>query len=304
MHLRLSQVVERALVATSLLVVTPGWVTARADDEGFLSRLFRGGSSSSSSASSSASRPAGGGVPSGGPSSNAAGAGQPALPYAPMTGSNFGGLTTQTPVTTPPSGPSSPGQRLSPRPRTSTAVTNADPLLTRLALGRSDDGTQFGMFLQIFTDGTVIDSEGVHHLRPADLKPIVDLVQSGDLTRTHGHCGAPATDFVEYVNIVVYERRLGRLWAHSLSYSGNTQGCDHAVRHLHTTLEGLQMKLSRNTGGAQMPAGTQGTPRPLAPVGGAGSPAPLDHQPPPPAVNPGQPASGGVIPLTPVDSSR
>ena len=56
MHLRLSQVMERALVATSLLVVTPGLVTARADDDGFLSRLFRGGSSSSS-ASSSAARP-------------------------------------------------------------------------------------------------------------------------------------------------------------------------------------------------------------------------------------------------------
>ena len=90
-------------------------------------------------------------------------------------------------------------------------MTNADPLLTRLALGRSNDGSQFGMFLQIFTDGTVIDSEGVHHLRAADLKPIMDLVQSGDLTRTRGHCGAPATDFIEYVNVVVYERRLGRL---------------------------------------------------------------------------------------------
>ncbi len=45
MHLRLSQVLQRALVATSLLVVIPGPLTARADDEGFLSRLFRGGSS-------------------------------------------------------------------------------------------------------------------------------------------------------------------------------------------------------------------------------------------------------------------
>ncbi len=132
-------------------------------------------------------------------------------------------------------------------------MTNADPLLTRLALGRSDDGSQFGMFLQIFADGTVIDSEGVHHLRQADLKPILDLLQSGDLTRTRGHCGAPATDFIDYVNIVVYERRLGRLWAHTLSYSGNPQGCDHAVRHLHTTLETLQTKLSRNTAGTPAP---------------------------------------------------
>ena len=41
----------------------------------------------------------------------------------------------------------------------------ADPLLTRMALGRSNDGSQFGMFLQVFADGTVIDSEGVHHAR-------------------------------------------------------------------------------------------------------------------------------------------
>ena len=67
------------------------------------------------------------------------------------------------------------------------------------------------MFLQVFADGTVIDSEGVHRLRAADLKPIMELVQSGELTRTRGHCGAPATDFIEYVNVVIYERRLGRL---------------------------------------------------------------------------------------------
>ena len=28
--------------------------------------------------------------------------------------------------------------------------------------------------------------------------------------------------------------RLGRLQAHSFSYSGNPQGCDHVIRHLHT----------------------------------------------------------------------
>ena len=48
--------------------------------------------------------------------------------------------------------------RITPRPRVSPAVTSADPLLTRMALGRSNDGTQFGMIFQIFTDGTVIDS--------------------------------------------------------------------------------------------------------------------------------------------------
>jgi hypothetical protein len=101
------------------------------------------------------------------------------------------------------------------------------------------------MFLQVFSDGTVIDSDGVHRVSPADLKPIVESIQSGELTRVRGHCNSPSSDFLEYVHIVVFERRLGRLQAHSFSYSGNPQGCDHAVRHLHTVLEAFQVKLSR-----------------------------------------------------------
>ncbi len=123
----------------------------------------------------------------------------------------------------------------------------ADPLLTRMALGRSNDGSQFGMFLQIFADGTVIDSDGVHRLSSADLKPIVEAIQNGDLARVRGHCSTPSGDFVEHVHLVVFERRMGRLQAHSFSYSGNPQGCDHAVRHLHTVLEAVQAKLSRQT---------------------------------------------------------
>ena len=72
---------------------------------------------------------------------------------------------------------SPPGRASAPRSPT------ADPVLTRLALGRSNDGSQFGMFLQVFADGTVVDSEGVHHVRAADLKPIIDAVQSGELYR-------------------------------------------------------------------------------------------------------------------------
>jgi hypothetical protein len=288
------------VVAAIIFGAAPGQAQAQ-DDSSFLGRLFRGGSSSSSS-SSSAARPSGGNAY--GRSSNAAGGGgQTGTPYVPMTGSNYGGLS-QNPVTTPPTGATGPGQRISPRPRNSVAVTNADPLLTRLALGRSSDGTQFGMFLQVFTDGTVIDSEGVHRLRSADLKPILDVVQSGELYRARGHCGAAATDFVEYVNVVVYERRLGRLSAHSFSYSGNPQGCDNAIRQLHTTLENLQVKLSRHAGGSTTPVGASGGPLPMAPATGPGSMPALDQQPPPPAVNPGQPPSGAVIPLTPLDSSR
>jgi hypothetical protein len=149
------------------------------------------------------------------------------------------------------------------------------------------------MIMQIFADGTVIDSEGVHRLRPGDLKPIVDSVQSGELLRIRGHCGAPSTDFIEHVQIVIYERRFGRLSAHSFSYSGNAQGCDHAIRHLNTALENIQTKLSRmpvnNSAGAAI----------------APEPAPLGASPPPansPSLIPGgDPPVGPVIPLSPVD---
>jgi hypothetical protein len=103
------------------------------------------------------------------------------------------------------------------------------------------------MFLQIFADGTVIDSDGVHKLGAADLRPIAELIQGGELTRVRGHCSSPSADFVEYVQVVIFERRMGRLQAHSLSYSGNPQGCDHALRQLHTLMESVQARLSRQT---------------------------------------------------------
>ena len=64
----------------------------------------------------------------------------------------------------------------------SPAVTNADPVLTRFALGRSNDGSQFGMALQVFADGTVIDSEGVHHLRAVDFGPSLKLCNRASFT--------------------------------------------------------------------------------------------------------------------------
>jgi hypothetical protein len=172
------------------------------------------------------------------------------------------------------------------------------------------------MFLQVFADGTVIDSEGVHRLRPSELKTITDAVQTGELYRLRGHCGAPATDFLEYVHIIIYERRFGRLMAHSFSYSGNPQGCDHTIRHLHTALENLQAKLSRQpmigSPGASAAPGPVGA-SPLVP---AASPAHPWNAAPAPAVAPGRPPAlspagspdaaptGEVIPLTPADPGR
>jgi hypothetical protein len=248
---------------TAVLLALAGPLAADDDQgPGFLGRLFRLGGSSSSSSSSSGSSTTptspptstrvpysgsyGSSLPPGGASfgttGNAfspGGTGASAMPPAPLP--TFGGL----PETPPLPSSTGPSERLTPRPRTSPAVTSADPILTRFALGKSNDGSTFGMFMQIFADGTVVDSEGVHHVRPADLKPIFDLVQAGDLYRIRGHCGAPSTDFIEYVHVVIYERRLGRLQAHSFSYSGNPQACDHSIRHLHAAIENLQTKLSR-----------------------------------------------------------
>jgi hypothetical protein len=103
---------------------------------------------------------------------------------------------------------------------------------------------------------------------------------------------------------------MGRLQAHSFSYSGNPQGCDHAVRHLHTVLEAVQAKLSRQSpSNANMSGGER-----IAPGNAVGSgrvfgtqpssPLPLDPGSPfaPPLPDPGASAPPGqVIPLTPLE---
>jgi len=189
--------------------------------------------------------------------------------------------------TEPAHGGNEPSNRIKPQPRVSKASTEADPILSRITLVRSNDGNQFGMSMQIFADGTVIDNEGVHHLTRADLKPLTDLLEAGDLYRQRGHCGSPATDFVEQVHMVVFERSLGRLRANAFSYSGNPQGCDHAVRHLHTVMEGIQAKLSK----VASPS-IAGTPTVISPVPSTNleSQGPID--------SPGTP-TGPTINLTP-----
>ena len=73
------------------------------------------------------------------------------------------------------------------------AVTTADPLLTRVALGLSNDGNQFGMLLQVFTDGTVIDSEGVHRLSASELRPLVEAIQNSELRQFEATAARPPT---------------------------------------------------------------------------------------------------------------
>ena len=304
MQPRFAQSRARIHIAESLLIVAIGAGSVNADDSGFFSRLFRLG-----------------GAP---PSQSQPARSQPTAPYNPTSGGSVSsgpapissGFAPQGPVTTPASGTTGPAARVSPRPRVSSAITTADPLVTRMSLGRSNDGSQFGMFLQVFADGTVIDSEGVHHLRASDLKPIVDTVLSGELFRGRGHCGGPSTDFVDCVQMIVYERRLGRLTANSFSYSGNPQGCEHAVRHLHTLLDNVQAKISGQpvAGATSVGAGTAPVPMGVIPGWapeqsrpdrGASSPglSPRSgRQPAPPVVSPaGALPSGAIIPLTPAD---
>jgi hypothetical protein len=243
------------LIVPALLIVSLGRQVSYGDEPSRLGRLFRFGGGSSASAPASRSPAA--------PSANAA---PSALPFSSAMGatSSFGAPATAAP-------------RIVPQPRVSRPATESDPIVTRISLARSNDGNQFGMFLQVYADGTVIDSEGVQHLSAGDLKPVTDALAVSDLYRLKGHCGAPATDFVEQVHLVVYERSLGRLRANAFSYSGNPQGCDHAVRHLHTALDGLQAKLSR-------------TAAPAAAGAGVPSPAPAEPL-----------STGSTIPLTPIN---
>ncbi len=237
-----------AAVAVGLILSTSlGSKASRGDEPNRLGRLFRMGSGGPSGPVSS--------PPSSGSSLSTAPApsysGQPAL---------------STPPSGPVGGPNSP--RVQPRARVSRPATEADPLVTRVSLGRSDTGGQFGMFLQVFADGTVIDGEGVHRV-PADaIRPIVEAVSSGDLARLKGHCGGPAGDFIENVHVVTYERSLGRLRANAFSYSGNPQGCDHAVHNLQKVLDDLQTRL----GPASPAAASTPSPAPMIP---ASPPVPL-----------------------------
>jgi hypothetical protein len=203
----------------------------------------------------------------------------PAQPATPFSGSGPPSLIA------PPSSPALPAEaspRIVPQPRVTQAATDADPLITRIAIGRSDNGSHFGMFMQVYADGTVLDSEGVHHVGREAIKPLAEAVRSSDAFRLRGHCGGPPTDFIEQVHIVVYDRALGRLRANAFSFSGNPQGCDHAVRHLTAALDAIQQKLS-------------GAP----PVSAPASPAPAAGPLAPPASP--QPTGGRTIPLTPLN---
>lgn len=307
-----------ALVAQGVLVLAVSSEPTRGDDTNFFGKLLRFGTSAPASSSSPASstdssatgsqaNPPGsafgdiGAVGSSLPSSAAA----PRSPSLTPGGELVSGDGPSTPDV---SGSQSGQPRITPRPRVSPAVTSADPLLTRMALGHSNDGTQFGMIFQIFTDGTVIDSEGVHRLSTSDLRPLLEALQSSEVARLRGHCSSPSNDFVDYVHIVTFERRMGRLQAHSFSYAGDPQGCDSGIHLLHSALEGIQVKLSRQPGaGGGAGAATGSSPRPASnsalPAAGV-KPSRANSSTPSPSLphagaGPGL-SSGAIIPLSPI----
>ena len=263
------------LVAPGVITIALGWNSSFGEEPSRLARLFRFGGSSSSSSSAPASTPTP--APASTPGSTAPGGLGTEFSEPHPVGPEANGFPAPTASNASPAGP-----RLVPQPRVSRSATESDPIVTRISLARSNDGNQFGMFLQVYADGTVIDSDGVHHASDADMKPLTDALAASELYRTKGHCGSPATDFVEQVHVVVYERSLGRLRANSFSYSGNTQGCDHTVKHLHAALDNLQGKFSR------MAAPSQATAGPAFPNGTPAAPA---------AVNP----TGPTISLTPIN---
>ena len=263
-----------AALAAGLILWCAGAMTARADDpntpgpQGRLARLFRskGDQSAKPTSADNAATPTG--LPPMPDPTFPPGSPTPAFLNNPATPSNAAGIYAGSGFgnpgpSTPPSS-SGPANRIVPQPRNAKAATESDPLVTRISLGRSDSGGQFGMMMQVYADGTVIDGEGVHHVPRESLKPIVDAIQDGEILKQHGHCGGPPTDFVEQVHMVVYERNLGRLRASAFSYSGNTQGCDHSVRHVHKALDDIQAKISGTPSTSSIPAATASASQPMA----------------------------------------
>lgn len=156
--------------------------------------------------------------------------------------------TFQPAVTSPGFGESA-SSRITARPKYVGPVTEADPVLTRVGIARADGGNSFALFLQVYADGTVIDTEGVHRLPLSEIKSILSVIRGHDFSRIRGHCGQPSADFIENVQMVVYDRAMGRLRAHAFSYAGDPNGCDASVAHLHKAVDELIMKMASNRSG-------------------------------------------------------
>lgn len=289
-RIRRFQAVATMFAATTL--VCCGW-EARGDDQpasgsgpapGPIARLFRVGRSSSARKSNSA------------PASDV-GSQSSAPNNADSLFGSFG--STSTYANAPSSRSSSnsqpigsgstipgPGPRIRPQPKSSRPITEADPLLTLTSILKSDNGQRFAMFMQVYADGTIVDGEGVHHVARTALQPLVDALRGSDAMKQHGHCGGPPTDYLEQTHLIVYERGMGRLRANAFSYSGNTDGCDHSLKHVRDAIDALQRQISGQ-----------------GPAASAHSPVP-STDPTVPGLAPLSPAAPSPMPPVPLDGAR
>jgi hypothetical protein len=254
----ISRLLGVVVMGTGLLIGGLSGPASRGDEPSRLGRLFRLGSNNASP-----------------PSTQPRSSTTPSLTPPPSTSA------AQPPATSTP--------RILPQPRNSRPVTEADPILSRAAVNRSSDGALFCDFVVVYADGTILDSGGVHHVGRETLKPLAEIIHSGDAFRVRGHCGGPPTDYIEQVHVVVYDRSLGRLRAYAFSYSGNTEGCDPTIKQIHAAVEAIQTKVS---GPATMAPATAG-PGPATPGAPALAPPNVPAAP--------SPSTGRAIPLTPLD---
>jgi hypothetical protein len=141
------------------------------------------------------------------------------------------------------------------------------------------------------------------------MRPLIEALRAADVGRLRGHCGSPPVDYVEQVLLIVYDPSRGRLQANSFSFSGNTQGCDPAIRALQSAIDAVQAKISPAplTSPTISPTPSAGGVEPLPTVTppGTGPAAPAserDAAPPPVLTAPAIPSpSTPPLRLTPVD---
>jgi hypothetical protein len=140
-----------------------------------------------------------------------------------------------------------PPEEVAPAPAPGTIVgppANADPLLSRFAIGRASDGQTFGLFMHIFADGTVMDSNGLHHSDPAAFERLKDTLRETPLEQLERHTEGTASDYLEVVYLVAYQRAGTKLRAVPLSHAGNTSTAPPSLQRLHAALEAFQAHIS------------------------------------------------------------
>ena len=125
-----SHSIPRWAAGATLALICAQTLSALGDEPSRLGRLFRFGSSSDSKTSSTTIAPGPAASP---PASSSSSPTSPSRSVADYYG--------QPALATQPSAPSGPlGPRITPKPRVNKAITEADPLVSRISVGRADGG--------------------------------------------------------------------------------------------------------------------------------------------------------------------